>query len=50
MTLDDIKEQIKAQMGEVELLDFLDISIEELVEILEDQIIEKIPEFEETFR
>jgi hypothetical protein len=38
MTLEDLKELVASKMEEVELLDFLDISMTELVDILTDQI------------
>lgn len=50
MTIDDIKLQIAAQMEEVELLDFLGIDIEELIELLSDKIVEQQADFRETFR
>lgn len=50
MTLEDIKEHIVAKMDETTLLDFLDIGIEELVDILEEQIIEREEDFRHTFQ
>ncbi len=47
MTLDDIKLQVASKWEEVELLDFLDIDMNDLVEILEEQISERIEEFRE---
>ena len=47
MTLDDIKLQIASEWEERQLLDFLDISMDELVEILEDKIDEQQDAFRE---
>lgn len=48
MTLDELKLEIAAKFNELELLDFLDIEINELVEILEDQIRERKEELEQS--
>lgn len=45
MTLEDIKLQIASKWEPDQLLDFLDISVEELVDILEEQIEERAAEF-----
>lgn len=50
MIIDDIKLQIASEWDFDQLLDFLDISMDELVEILGDKIIERAPEFIESLR
>lgn len=45
MTLEDLKTAVAAAYDEIELLDFLDIDITELVEILEDKINERRDDF-----
>jgi len=44
--LEDLKDLIIAKMDETSLLDFLDISMAELVDILEEQISERQEDFE----
>lgn len=45
MNLVDLKEAIASEFDEAALLDFLDITIAELVDILEEQINERKEEF-----
>ena len=45
MTLEDLKLQIASQMDETDLLDFLDIGMSDLVEILEEQIEDRQDDF-----
>ncbi len=47
MTIDDIKLLVASKWEEVELLDFLDIDMNDLVEILEEHISERAAEFRE---
>ena len=47
MNLEDIKLQIASEWEERQLLDFLDISMEDLVEILSDEIHEQQAAFRE---
>ena len=47
MNIEELKEQIVNKFDETSLLDFLEIDMWELVEILEEQIKEKRVEFEE---
>lgn len=48
MTIDDLKLEIAARFDELELLDFLDIDINDLVELLEEQIAERKEELEQS--
>ncbi len=47
MSLDELKENIVLKFDEAGLLDFLDVDMWELVELLEDKIKEKRVELEE---
>lgn len=47
MTLDELKTEIAAKFDELELLDFLDLDINDLVELLEEQIVERKEELEQ---
>lgn len=48
MTLDELKTEIAAKFDELELLDFLDLDINDLVELLEEQIAERKEELEQS--
>lgn len=45
ITLEELKEKIKCKFDELQLLDFLGITIDELVEKLQDDILENYEDF-----
>lgn len=41
MNIEDLKQQVASKMDAVQLLDFLDISMDDLVILLEDYLVER---------